>query len=95
MISLGALYVEGHCNHIPQTEYKHQQIKSIKSEISSKNFHLPGCGKFWSQALTGSKERKSMAAASHSVLRKVKLHLVFPNPDPLPMGEGKALASKF
>lgn len=51
-------------------------------------------GKFWSQALTGSMERKSMAAASHPVVRKVKLHLVFPNPGPPPWG-GESPGSKI
>ena len=61
-----------------------------------RRLHHQDVGKFWSQALNGSKERESMAAGSSPLTRKVRPLLVFTNPEPPPReGKGPALKQTF
>ena len=53
-------------------------------------------GKFWSQVLTGSMERESIAAVPRPVIRKARPPLVFTNAEPPAWGgEGPALKETF
>ena len=61
----------GHCNQIPQIQYRQQQPQSIKIPTMLRRVICQDVGKFWSQELTRSMERESIVGVPCPVIRKV------------------------